>query len=264
MQTTSILRKCLAVGIILPFIGTAVIPSINASINNQSIQERLPPATTKTIEVIRYEYKSDGSIEKKVLEVPQNEFRTFQSEFHIAKTTEEKLDLYKKYDLIPQNVSMETLRNNFNDYVGRVSKSKITIENCTQNLISEKVSKSNSYYKRILNTYCTVEADGIGSLRFGLGLSVILGRINVLTNYFLNFNFPSIDIIILRLSLMGGVETTGESGHQDCYGIYFLWSLIGFVGYCFIAPLFIVEQFLGFTIMTFAQAGDKIPYQLFN
>jgi parallel beta-helix repeat protein len=44
MQTTSILRKCLAVGIILLFIGTAIIPSSGQNIEKQS----LPTFTGKT------------------------------------------------------------------------------------------------------------------------------------------------------------------------------------------------------------------------
>jgi len=266
MQTTSILRKCLAVGIILPFIGTAVIPSINASINNQSIQERLPPATTKTIEVIRYEYKSDGSIEKKVLEVPQNEVRAFQDELRFAQTTEEKLDLYKKYNLVPQNVSMDTLRKNFNEYVQRVNSTKTSIENYAQNINTIQHLKRSSYIQIVINTDCTVDGGDVFTLRFTFGLSPIIGRINLFLLILFNARFPdmqlpSADLLMVHISGIGDILTEGTLGIRYCGGMPFFLLMTGFVGFRCIVPFFLTDWFIGDSKQVFAVSGPEVPYQ---
>jgi hypothetical protein len=89
------------------------------------------------------------------------------------------LSLYKKYDLIPQNVSMEFLRNNFNDFVSRTnSTSRATIEKYTQYLLSIKPIKDASQFGMIMNRDCSVNAVVLLTLRFGIGLSPIIGRIH--------------------------------------------------------------------------------------
>jgi hypothetical protein len=261
------MKKSLAIGIIFLFIGVAVAPSINAKINDQLIQERLPSATTKTIKVIRYEYKSDGSIDKKVLEVPQNEFRTFQDEFRFAKTMEEKLDLYKKYDLVPQNVSMDTLRKNFNEYVQRINTSKTSIENYAQNINTIQHLKRSSYIQIVVNTDCYVDGGDVFTVRFTLGLSSIIGRINFLIyvvlqkGYFPDYLLPSSDLFMLHISGLGEIYTEGKLGERDCYGSPFFLLMTGFVGYRVIVPFFVTDWFIGDSQLVFAVSGPEVPYQ---
>jgi hypothetical protein len=250
-------RKWLAVGLILLFIGTAIIPCINANISNQSIQERLPPATTKTLKVIRYEYKSDGSIEKKVLEVAQNEFHTFQDEFHFAKTTEEKLSLYKKYDLIPQNVSMASLRKNFHDDVERVYQSSMSIINYKQNTLKKIHLKNFSPRGFMVNTNSDVYGEDGFTLRLSLGLSPLVGRFNFLLLLLSpGWKAQSKDFVLCRVSGYGDILTNGTLGEIFCAGQPFFLSMMGFVGYILLCPFFLTfyEFFIGFAKVTVALA----------
>jgi hypothetical protein len=251
------MKKLLALGIIFLFIGVAVAPSINANIHDQSIQQSLPPVTTKTIEVIRYEYKSDGKIEKKILEMPQNEFYKFQDEFRFTQTTEEKLDIYKKYDLIPQNVSMASLRKNFHDDVERVSQSSTSIINYAQNTFKKIHLKNFSPSGFMVNTNCDVYGEDGFTLRLSLGLSPFVGRFNFLLLLLSpGWEAQSRDFVLCRVSGYGDILTNGTLGEKFCAGQPFFLSMMGFVGYILLCPFFLTfyEFFVGFAKVTVALA----------
>jgi hypothetical protein len=201
MRKYSLIVKELTVGIILLFFSVAVIPSLTAQVHEQASQARTPQVASTTVQVIRYEYRSDGRIEQQMLALPQSEFRSLQNELSFARTAEETLDLYKHYDLIPQNVSMASLRTK----VHETSKSTF---NDSYSLLTKKPLNNPSSNGLLVNTNCDVYGEDGYTLRLSLGLSPLIGRFNFLLLLFSpGFEAQSKDVVLCRASGLGDILT---------------------------------------------------------
>jgi hypothetical protein len=97
------IRKWLTVGIILLFIGVTIAPTINAQDNDKSI-------LTDSIPITVLEYKSDGTVERTVVKMSPEQADSFHEEMRKSQDLDIRLSIYKKYNLISQDITADTLQ----------------------------------------------------------------------------------------------------------------------------------------------------------
>ena len=241
MDTKPLNSKWLVVGIILLFIGVTIAPTINAN-NDTLVSSRFStPAKEEMISIAAFEYKADGSIVKSIVKMSRGQIDNFRAELKGVKDTDIQLSIYKKYNLIPENITSEKL------YEGMEEKSLrmgLTKENLERLGFIEKntFSKQNTQNRErffYFNMKCMIEAEFIGGIALPLGLSfftlwwsLILCSLGKDTGAVRNVNI--FDIRDTIITVFGGDIWT-ENGPFDFYTfMYFsLTKLIGFVGYFF-------------------------------
>ena len=96
-------RKCLVVGIILLFLTIGFSPIINADHN--TVQE-----TIDRVPVTILESRPDGTVEKTAVRMTHEQADSFHEELRNAHDLDIKLSIYKKYNLISQDVTVDSLR----------------------------------------------------------------------------------------------------------------------------------------------------------
>ena len=102
MQNT-IVRKGLIVGIILLFLTIGFSPIINADGNTI-------PQAIGDVPITILEYKADGTVERTVFRLSREQADSFHEEMRNAQDLETKLSIYKKYNLISDDVTVDSLR----------------------------------------------------------------------------------------------------------------------------------------------------------
>ncbi|MBE3093906.1 MAG: hypothetical protein IMZ52_02660 [Actinobacteria bacterium] len=110
MQKKPLIGKCLAVGIILLFAVMAISPVINAR-NNTIVSK--PVSTSEkenTVSITLLEYKPDGSIAKSIVKVSCEQEQKLRMELNGVNDLNTRLSIYKKYNIIPSEVTVEKLR----------------------------------------------------------------------------------------------------------------------------------------------------------
>jgi len=250
MRKYPLIVKELTLGIILLFFSVAVIPSLTAQVHEQASQARTSQVASTTIQVIRYEYCSDGRIEKQMLALPQSEFRALQTGLSFAHTAEETLDLYKRYNLIPRYVSMASLRT-------KVHETSMSTFDDSHALLTKTPLDNPSSNGLLVNSNCDVYGEDGYTLRVSLGLSPLIGRFNFLLLLFSpGFEAQSKDVVLCRASGFGDILTNGTFGEKYCAGHPFFLTMVGFVGYILLCPFFLTfyEYFIGVTKATVALA----------
>jgi hypothetical protein len=103
LEDNQMKRKCLAIGIILLFVGVTIAPTINAQDNDKSILLDSIPITV-------FEYKSDGTVERTVVRMSSEQANSFHAEMRNTHDLDTRLSVYKKYNLISQDVTVDTLK----------------------------------------------------------------------------------------------------------------------------------------------------------
>ena len=96
-------RKCLVVGIILLFLMIGFSPIINAHDNPVH-------KTIDRVPITILEYKADGTVERTIFRMSPEQADTFHEEMRNAQDLEMRLSIYKKYNLISQDITADTLQ----------------------------------------------------------------------------------------------------------------------------------------------------------
>jgi len=228
-------RKWLAVGIILLFVGLAAAPVISA--NDDVVASKIfsIPAKEKMVSITVLEYKPDGTIEKSVVKMSYRQAIDYKSELKDINDLDSRLSLYKKYKLIPQNVTDETLRQGMEEKALRFQPE---IEK-----IQSKIShwkNNNSLFQRIYKNFrCNVGGWIGGGFRILGGSSFITGYINGLSG-FLQITWyllRSIDLFQFHVGLLGYLRAEeGDLPDIDFVGLFCSYFLLGFVGYFILDP----------------------------
>jgi len=224
------MKKILSLGIIAIFIGLTLSPSINANINRKQPIAVLNATDQEIVEIVITEYKSDGTIEKSTLKMSYIKVKGLRKELKDVKDEEERLSIYKKYDLISQDVTSEKLRAD----------------------MEEK------------NYMCLVSGDVAIGIRFYFGVSWFTSLINGVMYYYLNLpslHIPSADVINTGLVYGGELITrngTLANNGEDFFGFMF-YLIVGFVGFVIsVVPIpirriiFGWEDFFGFAVFAYA------------
>ncbi len=257
------MKKLLVVGVIVLFLGLAVAPSINANINRKQPKAVLNATDQDIVEIVVTEYKPDGTIEKSTLKMPYIKVKELRKELKDVKDEEERLSIYKKYNLISQNVTCEKLRADMDERARRLGLSKNKIENA---LSRDETNIPNflKYLKSVKNYMCLVSGIVAIGIRLYFGVSWFTSFINGVMFYYLNFPslfIPSADVINTGLVLGGRFETrngTLPNNGEDFFDIMF-YLIVGFVG--FVISLYLIpirriifgwEDFFGFAAFAYA------------
>ena len=104
------MKKILVVGIILLFISVAVAPVINANDDVISTKTFSIPKKEDAVSITVIEYKPDRTVERTVFRISPEQTDSFHKEMSNAQDLETKLSIYKKYNLISQDVTVDSLR----------------------------------------------------------------------------------------------------------------------------------------------------------
>lgn len=240
MDKKPLIAKCLAVGIILLFIGIAIAPIINAS-DDMLVSKTFSTSTKEKMSSIAVlEYKADGSIVKSVVKMSQGQIDNFRAELKGVKDTDIQLSIYKKYNLIPENVTSEKLYDGMEEKSLRMGLTKDKLEQLgftDKNIFSIQNSQNRERFF-YFNMKCMIQANFIGGIALPLGLSFftlwwsfILCSLGKDTGA-----VEKIKIFDIRDTIPSGATIIStENGTSDFFmGMLFsITKLIGFVGYFF-------------------------------
>ena len=99
----ALIGKSIAIGIISLFLTIGLSTIITAQDNTKSIPRDAVPITV-------LEYKPDGTIERTAVWMSPEQADRFDEEMRNAKDLDTRLSIYKKYNLISQDVTVDLLR----------------------------------------------------------------------------------------------------------------------------------------------------------
>jgi hypothetical protein len=138
-------KKCLAVGIILLFLTIGFSPIINADNTVNSVQE-----TIERVPITIFEYKPDGSVEQTVVKITHEQADSFHEEMRNAQDLDTRLCIYKKYNLISQNATVDSLRAGMEE--------KAQIMGLSQNDLVSQLRRNRSLFPPVArrNIFCSV------------------------------------------------------------------------------------------------------------
>jgi hypothetical protein len=101
MTQHNVTHKGLIVGIVLLFLTIGFSPIINAQDNTKSIG---------SVPITILEYKVDGTVERTVFRLSPEQADSYYEEMRNVQDLDTRLSIYKKYNLISQNVTADTLQ----------------------------------------------------------------------------------------------------------------------------------------------------------
>ena len=217
------MKKLLVVGVIVLFLGLAIAPSINANINRKLPRAVLNATDDEIVEIIVTEFKLDGTIEKSTVEMSCQKAKELRKELKDVKNEEVRLSIYKKYNLISQDVTREQLRADMEEraWIIRISKNKI--ENIPS-FAGTNLPNLLNYFVSVKNYMCLVSGYVAIGIRLYFGISWFTSLINGIMFYYLNlpsFFIPSVDAISTGIVYGGDLRTkngTLPNNGEDFFG----------------------------------------------
>lgn len=226
-------RKWLAVGIILLFVGVTIAPTIDAN-NNTIVSKQLSlPTSEDIVPIIVLEYKADGTIGKSIVKMSGNDAEKLRIELDGTDDTSLRLSIYKKYGLIPQNVTLETLRVGLTKNAQRLGLTQQRLEQIASKDRNLFLHQENQMSLKCININMFCDVDGW----FSLFILLPLGFSFFTFLIFHNWKFKILDIRDSIFSLLSGIKTTNGL-LPDFYSEHSLsfTKIIGFIGYWIYVP----------------------------
>jgi hypothetical protein len=196
-------RKCLAIGIILLFLTIGFSPIINAQDNTKLI-----PIGTVPITVL--EYRPDGTVERTVFRMSREQADSFYEEMRNAKDLDTRLSIYKKYNLISQDVTVDSLQAGLQEKAQRMGVSQDSLTSLMKN---NKVILQPNVFR---NIFCSIS----GWTLFP-PIVIPFFRFNLVST---RPSFDAVDFIIGGLP----IYSKGLLGEFDCQS--YVLKMVGFVG----------------------------------
>jgi len=260
------LRRVSAVFTIALLLVLAFAPSINAD-TEKNIPHLIANSTdNKLVKLIVTEHKPDGTKETKIVKLPRSQVEEMRERLKTAKDLDERLLVYKDYELIPQDITTEKLRAEMEERAQRLGLTSDKLEKMT----STRTGFSNDNGRvSVLNLLCLA----VGGMSFLLplffGLSFLTARINSLISFLwqlfdlraIPLYIPSFDLACISFALVGFFRT--ESGllpESDIGFSRMFLLLIGFVGFSIgqLPILFPYVEFIGFAAIAFASGEEWV------
>lgn len=245
-------------------IAIIVLSSFSSVVGKVSSDEEL-------VDVTIYEYKPDGTIEKSIVKMSHQKENELKIEIQETEDLEGQLLVYKKYDLIPQEITSEQLRLGMEEKAKRIGldKDKL-VRSSIDGTIKQRRGGFGNFFNG-MNLYCEVHATLLFSLHLILGSSLFTIPLNSLVIYRLREldipveYIPGFDIVNMCFSINGGSFSVKNGQLPDYHNIlYFIrFLMIGFVGYilCLLPPLPIfsgISEISGYTACIF-YGGNEFP-----
>jgi hypothetical protein len=198
MTQNNVTNKCLIVGIVLLFLTIGFSPIINADGNTI-------PQAIGDVPITIFECKADGTVKRTVFMMSPEQADRFHEEMRNAQDLEMRLSIYKKYNLISQDVTVDTLQAGIEEKAQRMG--------LTQNgLISLfRINRSPFPSNVYRNIFCSVS--GSDPTFYGFHFPILRTR-----GYLINY-----------ISESYVFESKGDLGEFKLWSPYRIF-LIGFVG----------------------------------
>ncbi len=201
-------------------------------------------ATTEDVQesVIKIEvneYKPDGTIETTSVPLAQGGVNELKKALLLAKNSDERFDVLKEYGLIPEEETLDDLKQ------GMCERAEL------MGITPEKVEKLKPVIKQrppiMLDFFSKIDTAYLfgGSVR--IGSSALIGYLNFLRGW----NLPKADFFDVSWGLLGMVNSKGLLVEHSMSTFPGFVCLTGFVGYNVKLPLF-AGVFSGYAAMTFA------------
>jgi len=200
------MKKWLVVGIIILFLMIGFSPIINADGNTI-------PQAIGDVPITILECKADGTAERTVFRMTQAQADSFHEEMRNAQDLETKLSIYKKYTLISQDITVDTLQAGMEE---RAQEMGLTQDDLMSQYRSNQ-SLLPPFVRR--NIFCSVSG-----YTFGGGVPLLIPFFRFSSKWDTTTNFDAVDFIIGGLP----VSTKGLLGEFGCDSI--LLKMVGFVG----------------------------------
>lgn len=222
-------NKSLIIGLTILFINMSVIPTLSININ-EKLTEQVNNIRGKE-QFVKFkvtEYKSDGTIENTIVKITQEKANDLKNKLENIKTSGEKLSLYKKYGLIPEDVTLEKLKAGMKEKAERNGLTKDKLNKIIENGILKR------NYSMETNQMCYISVTQKSYLRLLFGLSFFTRLINayIWSNLDLNFYIPSIDLINTHLGFYNDINVKNGSSDDIYYKSYFgVIAMLFFVGF---------------------------------
>lgn len=223
-------KKYFVIGVVVLLLALAYAPTTQAKIGND-----LKNDEKQLFGVEIEEYKPDGSTVKNIVKLTQIEINSLKSELINAKTNEDQISIFKKYNLISKDVKVDDLESGMYKKAERLGLDKDILLNKLQ----IKLPIILQLFKKVNIVY-------FGGISLRLGLTPIIRLINII----LPVNLSDVDIIDLSGAIFGVIKTKGFLATNTLITFPSLSGMLGFVGFCIRIPLFI-HVYSGFSIATF-------------
>ena len=243
------------VGIILLFVSITCFPTICAHDDMILSKVISIPQKEDTVSITVLEYRPDGTIGKSIVKMSQEQVVKLREELTSVKDMDTQLCIYKKYNLIPENVTADVLRLGMEE---RAQRMYPEVER-----LQKLMTNSNTRHF-LFNFNCGVEGEMDLGLRFLGGLSLITCILNSFNPYY-GLWLPSIDLFQILFGFGGRLHTyNGILPEFWSTGFWYAIFLLGFVGFSFkltpIPTIFITGNyyFSGYSIAALCLAGA--PY----
>lgn len=206
MTQNNVTHKGLIIGIAFLFLTISFSPIINADGNSI-------PQAIDDVPITILECKADGTAKRTVFRMSSEQADSFHEEMKNAKDLETKLTIYKKYNLISQDVTVDSLREGMEE---RAQEMGLTQEDLMSQFRSSQ-SLLPPFVRR--NIFCAISGYTFGG---GVPLSILFFRLSNLGDRTTHFDI--VDFII------GGLSVSAKG----LLGIFYMDSvfvkLLGFVG----------------------------------
>ena len=222
------MKKILVVGIILLFISVAVAPVINANDDVISTKTFSIPKKEDAVSITVIEYKPDRTVERTVFRMSPEQADSFHKEMSNAQDLDARLSIYKKYNLILQDVTVDSLRTGMQEKAQRMGLTQ-------DDLISQFRSNRSLFLHVYRNIFCSISGYTFGGtpILIPFGTKWLLPLFDRETRV-----FEIIDFIIGELD----VSSKGLLGEFGCHSITL--KMVGFVGVMY----YFWHNFYGFTM----------------
>jgi hypothetical protein len=193
-------------------------PAINA--RNDMIF--LNPISENNVSITVIEYRSDGTIGKSIVKMSQENVDKCQADLAGIKDLDARLSVYKKYNLIPQDVTVKKLQEGMNEKTQKIDSAQHKLNN---NLFG------NEFYS---NYNCNIS----GWSDSCVGDSIIIHFGTSLITYILNSEIregglKSYDVLDFIIGHYIDFRTNGGSSPVFFGRVNGIIKIVGFVGYMF-------------------------------
>lgn len=246
-------RKTLVLGVVILFVSVTITPGSYAYIRNfnnfysnreeSNIRKYL---NKDVVEILVTEYKSDRSIKKNIVELSRDQLEELNEKLKEVRDSEEKLNIYKNYKLIPQDVSLDQINKDMHVNGKHIDFNHIKTKKI--NIFTHPLKNIYSSYIEY-NVNCNVEGVIMNGMKYLFGISALTSIINFIF-WLSSFRIKSIDLLdlfVVEWGKLDAVNGTMPDIHTQ-YG-FMLIILLGFVGYCITYPpipgVLLVGEFVG-------------------
>jgi hypothetical protein len=227
------MKKALALVIFSLFI-IALFPIIHAQKSTLNQEDSL-------IDITISQYTENGTIEKSIFQISKKEAHNLFQQLKNVQDLNQCFSLYKKYGLIPKNITKQHLRHEMLDFAQKFGSSNEKLKSICNNINYQQNGENRWIAANYLNA---VEGMFVFNYNLPLGLSMFTGTPNLALYTIGKGLIPSVDLIYAAFSPLGIYEfLEGElpDFHLLSVGAFIL---VGFVGYVASSPLFGVAGYM--------------------